>query len=134
MDLVLDANILFSILIKQGKNEDLIFMEELHIFAPEFIFEEFEKYKELILEKTSRNDEEFGGLMNILRKKIKLIPNEDTTPFLDSARKICPDIKDIDYFALALKLKCAIWSNDKELKSKQNIVRIYSTGDLLKLF
>ena len=49
MDLILDANILFSILIKSGKSEEILFQEDLHIFVPEFIFEEFAKYKSLIL-------------------------------------------------------------------------------------
>lgn len=48
-------------------------------------------------------------------------------------KKISPDPNDADYFALALMLKCPIWSNDKELL-KQNVVRIYSTGELIKAF
>lgn len=36
------------------------------------------------------------------------------------------------YFALALKLKCPIWSNDKKLK-EQNIITIYHTHELSKL-
>jgi len=47
------------------------------------------------------------------------------------AEKISPDPNDLMYFALALKLKCPIWSNDKELK-KQNEVIIYSTEDLTR--
>ena len=36
------------------------------------------------------------------------------------------------YFALALKLNCGIWSNDKKLKN-QDKVKVYSTEDLLKI-
>lgn len=133
MDLVIDANILFSVLIKSGKTEELIFEPELHLFAPEFIFEEFEKYKDKILEKTERSEEEFSKLLEILKKRIKTIPNEETQKYLQEARKICPDKKDIDYFALALRLKCYLWSNDKELKN-QKIVKIYSTEELIKMF
>ncbi len=43
MDLVIDANILFSVLIRKGKTEELLFEDDLHLFAPEFIFEEFRK-------------------------------------------------------------------------------------------
>ncbi|MEK6928390.1 MAG: hypothetical protein AABW65_00335 [Nanoarchaeota archaeon] len=35
-------------------------------------------------------------------------------------------------FALALKLDCAIWSNDKKL-NEQDKVKIYSTEDLIEL-
>ena len=133
MDIVLDANILFAILIKEGKNEDLVFHDNLHIFVPEFIFDEFEKYKELILDKTYRAEEEFDELLNILRKRIKTIPNEETEKYLNKAQEISPDKNDTDYFALALTLDCAIWSNDKKLK-EQNVVEIYSTEELIRKF
>lgn len=133
MDLVIDANILFAVLIKKGKSEDLFFHEDLHIFAPEFIFEEFEKYKELILDKTERTEEEFVDFINILKKRIKIISNGETEKYLNKAGKILPDNKDGDYFALALRLNCAIWSNDKKLK-EQNKIKIYSTEELAKEF
>jgi predicted nucleic acid-binding protein len=58
MNLVIDANILFAILIKSGKTEELILHKEIFLFAPEFLFEEFEKYSKLIADKTSRNKQE----------------------------------------------------------------------------
>ncbi len=134
MDLVIDANILFSILIKTGKTEELFFEENLHLFAPEFLFEEFEKYKELILVKTERTKEVFSRLITIIKKRINTIPNEVTDYFLSEAKKVSPDPKDVDYFAIALKMECPLWSNDKTLKLKQKIVKIYSTEDLAKIF
>ena len=134
MDLVIDANILFSVLIKRGKTEEIIFETDLRLFSPEFIFEEFDKYKEKILGKTERTDEEFNHLLNILKKKIITIPNEETEKYISEATKISPDKKDVDYLALALKIKCAIWSQDKALKEKQNKVQVYSTGDLVIMF
>lgn len=133
MDFVVDANILFSVLIKKGKTEELIFNDSFCLFAPEFIFEEFLKYKEIISEKTERKTEDFLKLLRILMKRIKTVPNEETERFIAKAKEICPDKKDVDYFALAIKLDCSIWSNDKDLK-KQNVIKIYSTEDLLKLF
>jgi len=133
MDLVIDANILFAVLIKSGKTEELMFEPRLNLFAPEFIFDEFNKYKELIIKKTGRTDNELHKLIEILRKRIKTISNEETEKFIVKAREICPDNKDVDYFALAIKLNCALWSNDKELKN-QNKVIIYSTTELLKIF
>jgi predicted nucleic acid-binding protein len=46
---------------------------------------------------------------------------------------MCPDENDLEYFALALKLRYAIWSQDKTLKQQQ-IIRIYSTEELNKMF
>ena len=132
MDLVIDANILFAVCIKSGKTEEIIFSEEIHLFAPEFIFQEFSKYKELLLEKTNRSEEEFYKLLSILRKRITIISNEETEHFIVLAKKTSPDPKDADYFALALKLNCAIWSNDKKL-NEQKKVSIISTEYILKL-
>lgn len=110
-----------------------MFEPSLHLFAPEFIFEEFNKYKDLITKKTGRSENEFIKLIEILKKRIKTIPNEETEKFIGRAKEICPDKKDVDYFAIAMKLNCALWSNDKELKN-QNIIPVYSTSELLKLF
>jgi predicted nucleic acid-binding protein len=60
-----------------------------------------------------------------------IVPREEFEEYLEMAEKISPDPDDFMYFALALKLKCPIWSNDKELK-KQNKVIIYSTEDLTR--
>ena len=133
MDLVIDANVLFSVLIKRGRTEELLFNEDIHIFAPEFIFEEFNKYTELILKKTERSKEELNALLDIIKKRIKTIPNEETAKFIQKAKKICPDPSDVEYFALALKLKCALWSQDKALKQQKSI-QVYSTEELSKIF
>lgn len=130
MDLVIDANILFSVLIKKGKTEELLFKDTLHLFAPEFLFDEFEKYRKLIKDKTKRNDKDFDRLMRILREKINVVPNEETEKFILKAKNICPDENDVDYFALALKLNCSVWSNDKALKNQRQI-DVISTEELI---
>jgi predicted nucleic acid-binding protein len=133
MDLVIDANVLFSILINEGKTEELLFQEHISAFAPEFLLIEFQKYEKLILKKTKRSHSEFQELIGILKKRIAIVPNRETNHYMERAREISPDRKDTDYFALALKLKCAIWSNDKELKS-QSAIRVFSTEDLMTMF
>jgi len=133
MDLIVDANILFSAIIRSGKTEELMFEPVLHLYAPEYIFEEFAKYKSVILEKTGRKEDEFNQVLRILKKQIKTISNEETKKFVLKAKKFCPDDKDVDYFAAALALKCPVWSNDKALK-QQNVVLVYSTSELLKIF
>ena len=134
MDLVVDANVLFSILIKSGKTEEIMLEPELNLFCPEFIFEEFEKYKDEILRKTKRSEKEYKEVFEVVKAKITTIPNEETEIHMDEARRICPDQKDADYFALALKLKCPVWSNDKQVKNKQNEIRVYNTEELIKMF
>lgn len=43
---------------------------------------------------------------------------------------ICPDPDDSEYFALAMKLRCTIWSNDKRLKQQEK-VNIINTTELI---
>lgn len=133
MDLIIDANALFSVLIKKSRSEEILFRSEVHLFAPEFLFEEFRKYETTIIGKTSRNVGDFYNLLDILKKRITVIPNEETQDCMEEARALSPDQNDADYFALALKMRAAIWSNDKVLKEKQNAIEVYSTYELMKI-
>lgn len=45
MDIVVDANILFAILIKQGITERILLANELHCYAPEYLFAEFKEHE-----------------------------------------------------------------------------------------
>ena len=133
MNLVVDANILFASLIKKDMTSDILFDNNINLYAPEFIFSEFEKYKDYIKNKTERTDEEFNELMDLFERKVSLVPLEEIKPYLEEAEKLSLDPKDISYIALALKLNIPIWSNDKGLK-KQNKIKIYSTTDLIHFF
>jgi len=62
-----------------------------------------------------------------------LIPKEEIEPFIEKAEKISPDQKDVPYLALTLKLRCGLWSNDRDLKEKQNTIQVYSTEELIKM-
>src|SRR3989344_1443711 len=133
MDLVVDANIIFAALVKKGFTADLLLRNSFHLYAPEFIVEELELYKTILKQKTGRSEEEFSLFVQVLQRRIIFISHEEIDPYLERAEKISPDIKDVTYVALALRLNCAIWSNDKALKEKQNIVKVYHTHDLVRL-
>ena len=70
--------------------------------------------------------------MHLLKEVITIIPQEEYSKFIKEAEMISPDENDVLYFALALKLKCGLWSNDKRLK-EQNKVIIYSTSEFMKI-
>ena len=132
MELVVDANVIFAALIREGKTYEILFDERLHLFTPEFFFTELEKHADYLLKKTGRSREELNQLLDVLRKRIALVPLEELQPYVGEAERICPDADDMAYFALALRLRCAIWSNDKNLK-KQKAIGVYSTEDLIKM-
>ena len=133
MDLVVDANVLFAVLIKDSFSARLVFNEEFHLFTPEYIFVEIEEHLEEITRKTERTIVDFYNLLEVLKRRIVLVPLEELTEYVEEAEKITPDPDDMAYIALALKLNCAIWSNDKELKEKQSMVKVYPTHELVRL-
>ena len=132
MKIVIDANILFSMIIKAGKTEELLIFYNFELFAPEYLLGELENYKKFIFEKTQRNAEDFDGFLEIIKRRINIIPNSEITDYIEKATKITPYPDDMYYFAVALLLDCPIWSNDKLLKN-QYLVKIYNNGDLIKL-
>jgi len=134
MELVIDANILFSALIKKGVTRELMLNDELNLFTPEYIIDEFFEHISGIENKIHSRK---YPLVNVLEElltesKLSIVPLDDIRPYIAEARKISPDLDDALYFAAALKLKCGIWSNDKKLKN-QKYVDVYATYDLIKM-
>jgi predicted nucleic acid-binding protein len=134
LELVIDANILFAALIRKGISSELLLHEELHLYAPEFILEEFEKYRELVKKKSHIDNPLFNELLRIYNEKIQFVPMEEISDFIMLAQDVTPDIKDVPYIALAMLLRIPIWSNDQDLKDKQNSVMVYQTKDLIEFF
>jgi putative PIN family toxin of toxin-antitoxin system len=132
MKLIVDANILFAALIKEGLTAELLISDKLQLFAPEFLLTEFSKYKDLILKKTHRNEQDFKRFLELLKEQITIVPKKEIAPFLDEVEKISPDPKDTIYLALAIAINANIWSNDKKLEQNQTRVEVFSTEELQK--
>ena len=132
MKLVVDANILFASMIKDSLTAELLLSDKLSLFAPEFLFDEFIKYREYILDKTNRSKEDFELFLKILMEVIRIIPQEMILPFIEKVEKYSPDPKDTIYLACALVIDAKIWSNDKELKEGQKKIEVITTDELIK--
>lgn len=131
MDLVVDANILFSAAIRDGKTAELLLRDDLHLYAPEFLFVEFRKYEDSILEKTHRSSDDFQRFVDILEKRIDVIPKEEFSPRTEEADEASPDPDDVPYLALALERNADLWSDDEEL-SEQDAVKVWKTHHLVE--
>ena len=133
MRLVVDANIVISLLINPSNiSISTFFDENLELFVPEFIFVEIENNIDEIKRKTKFSNEEVSELILILKRRLTTIPEKDFVSFRKDAQAVSPDKKDISYFALALYLKCPIWSHDKPIQ-KQSSVKILSTAEIIKM-
>ena len=116
----------------QGKTFELIFNSQINLFAPEYLTTEIEKHKQEILEKSSLSYSDFDTILSLISPQISFVSYRDFSSLSQQAKSISPDKNDTEYFALALKLNCPIWSNDKRLK-EQSEIRIYSTTELINL-
>lgn len=129
MKVVIDANILFSALIKDSINAGLIFHKELEVCSPCFLLEELQKYEKILLGKSHRTSNDFDEFLDSVKESIELVQGGET--FKKEAKEISPDRDDWSYFATAMMLGVPIWSNDKALK-KQDRIKVINTGELLK--
>ncbi|MBI2084046.1 MAG: DNA-binding protein [Candidatus Aenigmarchaeota archaeon] len=132
MLLVADANIFVSALISRGFTLDLFFSDKLQPIVPDWIFGEIEEHKYEILEKSGLSEDEFNLFISLLITRVEIEPAEDFKEWLSKAEKISPDPDDVQYFALALKYNCPIWSNDPDFK-QQSVVEALTTEDVVKL-
>ncbi|MBS3053881.1 MAG: PIN domain-containing protein [Candidatus Aenigmarchaeota archaeon] len=132
MLLVVDTNILVSFFNEKSKARDLATSSFSELLSPNFALYEINAHKQEISEKFSISDEQFVFALKLMNTVIQFVRAEEYRRFFSRAKKVSPDIDDIDFFALALKAGAAIWSNDKKLK-KQPAVRVFSTEDLVKL-
>ncbi|MFT4326858.1 MAG: PIN domain-containing protein [Candidatus Woesearchaeota archaeon] len=132
MELIVDANILFAALIKDSKTAHLLLHNSLILYTPEFVLEEFARYKKEILRKTKRSNTDFSDFFSILENRLHVLSKEEVAKQISKAKDISPDPKDVPYFACALYKKCSLWSNDKALKN-QDVVTVLATHELVNL-
>lgn len=133
MKLIIDANVLIAALIKNDITADLLYSQNLQLFAPTQLLVEVRKYKDLIQQKSGVNDDKFEKLLMAFKRRITFIENEEFIDLLNKAEKISPDKSDTHYVGLSLKLNMSIWSNDKALKDEQDSVTVYNTNDVAKI-
>lgn len=131
MILVLDNNIFFSLMNPMSVNSYLFSSIRAGFSAPEFIKSELKKHKLECLLKSRLSEHEFEIRQKEVEESIKFIKVFEYEGFLEKATTLLPDPDDVDFLALALSLKGAIWSNDPHFK-QQSLVKVFTTKDLVK--
>lgn len=134
MQLIVDANVLIAAFLKSATTRELLFDEEIELFAPEYFAMEVSQTikKDKILRQCIKlTKEETEELLNCLLDPIKIIPEEEYNSFIEKAKQEIP-ADDAPYLALALALNIPIWSNDSVFK-KQSMSKVYTTSELVKI-
>ena len=134
MRLVVDTNILVSFFRPNPVNEVLSRSESLNLqlFSPEYALEELKKNKQDVLKYSKLNSKQFNERLAELLTFIKTISKGSFEEFEQEAKQLSPHDKDIPIFALALKLNCAIWSNEPAFK-EQSKIDVLSNRDMIEL-
>ncbi len=133
LELVLDANVLFSALLAKGLTRNLVFNTQLKLYSPEYLLSELNEHLQTdqeIKEKLKQTNEETEVVVHELLHNIEIIPIAEYAPFVKKAIEISPDEYDAPYFAVALYLGIPLWTNEKRLK-KQSTINVFNTKELL---
>lgn len=134
MKLVVDTNILVSFFRENPVNKIISSSKSsnLQLFCPEQAIEELKKNKSDILKYSGLNSKQFNEKLSELSRLLTIAPKSSFKKFESQAEKLI-HAKDIPFFALALKLDCAIWSNEPAFKQQAHI-KALSTKDIIELF
>ncbi len=133
MELILDTNILFSIIDSTSAASYIFSLPKIGFFAPRHIQSELYKYEDDCQAKAQISEKEFEERWNEIESKVKFSPLSEYEPYLKEAIDSIPDPKDSPVLALALsKNKMPIWSNDPHPK-QQSLVPVYTTKELLDI-
>ncbi len=133
MKLIIDNNILFSLMNPSSTNSFLFANLDAVFFAPFFIIKEFDKYEKDCLKKSKLSKQEFKQRKEIVFSKINFVEFDYFKNLIQTAESFCPDVDDVFYFALALKLNIPLWSNDKKLKEQREVI-VLDTRDVIEFF
>ena len=121
MNFVVDANIIVSTLLKSdGAVADVLLRQRGHaeFFAPDLIRVEVSLHRERFARLTGLSVDEVAELEEVLLSGITMVQAAgiDTQHWERAAQLVSGiDAKDDHYVALALHLKCPLWTGDKKL-------------------
>jgi predicted nucleic acid-binding protein len=131
--IVIDSNILFSALIKASTTRKIILEYEGFFLFPSLIFEEIGKHKYELIEKSGMTTKDFNLLLELLLKKVIIIPKEKLLPYKQEADALVKNIdpEDSIFIACALACKGVLWTDEKRLKKVKKI-RVLNTKEIIQ--
>ncbi len=131
MKIVVDTNILFSFFWRSSLTRKLLLSPFLELISPSIALAELKKYSIDIIKKTKTTKIFFQKELSNIGSTVSFIDRKEYSAFFKEAEKISPDETDAEFFALCLKYKCFLWSNDLTLKN-QNKVKVLTTEEIIR--
>jgi predicted nucleic acid-binding protein len=116
LEVVLDSNVLFRMLISRGDIIDLVFSTNLKIYAPQRLWVEFINNKKEILSRSNLSERDFQVLSSLLLDRIILVKIEEYKDYIPKARRLLKEHeKDEEFIALCLLKSCKLWTYESRL-------------------
>src|SRR3989344_7710320 len=116
MEVVIDSNIIFRTLISQGEILKLMTDDNLILFAPLKLKEEFLKNKEEILSKSKLAEEEFDKLYSFISERIEFIDIDEYKEHLPKAKELLQKHeKDEEFIAVCILKNTKLWTYEKRI-------------------
>lgn len=114
---VIDANILFSALIRQSDLYEKL-TDQFVLYTPDFALIELHKYRQVILKKSRSDPKRLKDFSVQFFKRVVILPDYIiSTEALLTAQQLCAGIdeKDTVYVALSEELQLTLLTRDKPL-------------------
>ncbi len=125
---MVDANVLFSSLLKDSLTRRLIFDKRLVLYSPRFLVKEFAKYRAELQFRSKMDSRDFNKLASLIFSRIRLVSEETILPFVTPAMHLTQDSKEVPYLACALAINAEIWSRDPHLQQQR--VKCWNTQEI----
>jgi len=135
MRIVIDSNVLFSALIRDSTTRKIILDYDGLFLFPGFVFDEMNKHKAVLFEKSGMSKDEFNELLQIILDKAEIVPNNITKPYMREANELVKNIDADDKVFVACALaypNSILWSNDHRLKAIRKIT-VKNTEEVIQL-
>ena len=128
--LAVDANPILSAIIGGSARAVFLSASKTLFYTTVFNYKEVEKYIPILASKKDLPIEDLYAALSML--PLSVCDDEFYKNKINQAKKMLEkrDSDDVHLLALALKLDCPLWSNDKDFDGLG--VRVYSTLDLIK--
>jgi len=131
--IVLDANPLFSALLKDGPTRRTIYDTEAALFAPEHLKAELARHRAELQRRSGLSTAEFPRLVDEITAQISWVIDDAVRAHVpEAARALASvDVGDVPYLACALAVRAdAIWSHDRDFDEQRLVKRVSHPDEL----
>jgi predicted nucleic acid-binding protein len=125
--LVVDANRVFSAILKDGETRRAMMSTGATLFAPRFLRREIERHKSEIARRARGPPERVEAVLAVLYRRIAWVSDDEIADHIAAANRAMHDTdpRDVPYLACALAVGAdAIWSHDTDFDRQALVPRV----------